>query len=283
MERSIEEIQQSMVDQKNAEPELNNLNSPSQTAIWKLWTFIIATAINLFEQLITAATSDLEQIARDAIAGTVEWLQRRTLEFQYDASNPQVVSVIDGRIEYGTIDESLRIVTRAAVKEQVNGRVLVKVAKGTTTLSPLDSNELNALTGYLDKVSFVGMPTDLISLNADRLRFEGEVFYSGEYVETEVKTAVKAAISSYLSNVSINNFNGKVVREKLINAIQEVPGIVGLDTLNIILTGRPEQSSLGSAGNVNILREYESAAGYIIEEDTSGNTFDDTITMTLSA
>ncbi len=282
MARTIEEIQNEMIAAKDNDPNLAALNSPSTTSIWRLWTFIVAVAINLHEQFLDQGILELEQIAREAIAGTADWLQQRVLEFQYSATNPQVITVIDGRASYPTIDESLRIITRASVKEQANGRVLVKVAKNDSPLLPLNTDELNALIGYLDKVGFVGIPIDTVSLNADRFRFEGEIFYSGEFVESTVKQNVIEAIENYLDNVSIENFDGIVTREKVIDAIQAVPGVVGIDTLNVLMNGRPEQDPLGGANNVNVVRQYETFAGYVIQETTAGNRFDDTITMTLS-
>lgn len=281
MARSVDDIQQEIIDAKNAEAELSDLNSPSATAIWRLWTRITAIAINTFEQLIDLAIVDMEQIAREAVAGTPDWLQKRVLEFQYSETDPQVITIVDGRAAYPVLDESLRIVTRAAVKENANGRVTVKVAKGEDPLEPLVSNELNALKGYVDKIGFVGVPTDVISLNADRLKVTTTIFYSGEYVETEVKENVKTAIDGYLASISYVDFNGKVIRENLINAIQAVEGVTGIDTLNTLLNGRPEQDPLGGASNVNIVREYETAAGYVIAEDTSGSTLDDTLTLIL--
>ena len=115
------------------------------------------------------------------------------------------------------------------------------------------------------------------------MRFEGEIFYSGEYVETTVKSAVIAAITDYMNNISIANFDGIVTRENIIDAIQKVDGVIGIDTLNVRLNGRPEQDPLGGAANVDIQRQYETFAGYIIEEDTAGSTFDETITMTLNS
>lgn len=283
MARTVEQIKQSIIDQKNAESELSGLNSPSATAIYNLWAFITAVAINLHEQFIDQAILDIEQVAREAVPGTADWLQNRTLEFQYNELDPQVITVIDGKATYPTIDESLRIVTRAAVKEQTNSRVLVKVAKGSEVLEPLEPDQKSALIGYLSKISFVGIPIDLISLEADQFRFEGEIFYSGEFVETVVKEAIIEALKVYLSSVSINNFDGKIVREKVIDAIQAVAGVVGVDTLNVKLNGRPDTDAIGGPLNEDIKRTYETAAGYVVEETTSGSTFEDTITMTLLA
>jgi hypothetical protein len=159
--------------------------------------------------------------------------------------------------------------------------VLVKVAKGDIVLESLNNNELNALKGYLDKIGFVGTPLDTVSLDADRLRFEGTIFYSGEYVETEVKADVIEAINNYLESISLEDFNGTVIRERLVDYIQDVEGVVGVDTLALLLNGRPNSAILGDSNNSDINRSYVTSAGYIIEEDTAGNTFNDTITMQL--
>ena len=203
MARTVDEIKQTILDAKDGEPDLSGLNSPSSTAVFNLWAYITAVAINAFEQLLDLATEDLEELARDAISGTEEWLQKRFLEFQYDASNPQVITVTDGAATYPVVDESLRIITRAAVKTQSNGKVQVKVAKGDTTLEPLDTSELNALIGYIDKIGFAGVAVDTVSLNADRFQFQGEIFYSGEYVDTTVKQSVIDAIYKCLFGICV--------------------------------------------------------------------------------
>jgi len=218
MARTVTEIQNEIIAAKTADTTLNALNSPSAVAIWRLWTRITASAIETQEQLWDVFKLELEQIAREAVPGTADWLQKRVLEFQYDAASPQVISVVDGKATYPVIDASKRIITRAAIVEQVNNRVLVKVAKddGSGGLTPLTTNEINALISYLDKIGFVGIAIDTSSLFADRLKFTGEIFYSGEYVEATVKAAIIVAIKNYLSSVSITNFDGTIIREQII-------------------------------------------------------------------
>lgn len=284
MARTIDEIQTEIINAKNADANLSALNSPSAVAIWRLWTRITAGAIETEEQLWDVFKAELEQIAREAVPGTADWLQKRVLEFQYSATNPQIITVIDGKASYPTIDATLRIITRAAVIEQSNNRVLVKVAKddGAGGLTPLSSQEILALTSYLDAIGFVGIAIDTSSLFADRLRFQGVVYFNGQYVEATVKAAVIVAIEAYLSSVSINDFNGAIVREQIIDAIQAVEGVTGVDTLNVSLIARPSSTPLTGA-TVTVQRTYVTAAGYIIQEDTAGNTFDDLITMTLES
>jgi hypothetical protein len=283
MARTVTEIQNEIIAAKTADATLNALNSPSAVAIWRLWTRITASAIETQEQLWDVFKAELEQIAREAVPGTADWLQKRVLEFQYDAASPQVISVVDGKAAYPVVDATKRIITRAAIVEQVNNRVLVKVAKddGSGGLTPLAAQEINALISYLDKIGFVGIAIDTSSLFADRLKFTGEIFYSGEYVEATVKAAIIVAIKNYLSSVSITNFDGTIVREQIIDAIQAVEGVTGVNTLGVVLIARP--SSIPLTGAVTtVARSYVTAAGYIIEEDTSGSTFNDTITMTLN-
>jgi len=283
MARTVTEIQNEIIAAKTADTTLNALTSPSAVAIWRLWTRITASAIETQEQLWDVFKLELEQIAREAVPGTADWLQKRVLEFQYDAASPQVISVVDGKATYPVIDATKRIITRAAIVEQVNNRVLVKVAKNDSSggLTPLTTDEINALISYLDKIGFVGIAIDTSSLFADRLKFTGEIFYSGEYVETTVKAAVIVAIKSYLSSVSITNFDGTIIREQIIDAIQAVEGVTGVNTLGVVLIARPSSIPLTGAV-VTVNRSYVTAAGYIIEEDTSGSTFNDTITMTLN-
>ena len=284
MARSIDDIQQEIIDAKDADANLSALNSPSAVSIWRLWTRITAGAIETQEQLWDVFKAELEQIAREAVPGTADWLQKRVLEFQYDAGNPQIITVIDGQATYAVIDPALRIITRAAVVEQTNNRVLVKVAKddGGGGLTPLTTQELNALKSYLDAIGFVGIAIDTSSLFADRLRLEGEVYYNGQYVEATVKAEIITAVEAYLSSVSVDNFNGEIVREQIVNAIQGVTGVTGIDTLNVSLIARPSSTPLTGAV-IDVQRAYITSAGYIIQEDTAGNTFDDTITMTLES
>jgi hypothetical protein len=106
MARTIQEIQYEIILAVQSEPSLSGLTSVSAVAIWKLWTRVVAASLETEEQLNDLFRAELEQIARDAVPGTAEWLQKRVLEFQYDALSPQVVQVIDGRVGYPVIELS---------------------------------------------------------------------------------------------------------------------------------------------------------------------------------
>lgn len=280
MARTVDEIQTEIINTIQADPNLAGLTSTSAVAFWRLITRVVAAALETEEQINDVFKAELEQIAREAIPGTAQWLQQRVLEFQYDALNPQVVQVIDGRITYPVIDESLRIVTAAAVKEQANGRVLVKAAKddGAGGLEPLTAAEKTALEGYLSRIGFVGIPVDTISQQADRVRLANmKIYYLKEYDPAAVLTDIEEAVAQYLRDISSVNFNGVVVRTELVDVIQAVEGIavVGDFVAGPII----RDFSTPIPGGVFINVQREAAAGYAIPEDTPGFTFADTITL----
>jgi hypothetical protein len=245
-----------------------------------LFMYIVAVAIYLHESIWDIFKVDLENIAATAVAGTAKWLQKKVLEFQFDAVTPQVIEVIDGVASYPIVDATKRIITRASVKQTGNKIVSVKVAKGSAnSLEPLTTEEKTALSDYLDDIKLVGTEIIVVSQEADRLKVTGTVYYKGQYVESVVKAAVIAAIDNYLATFSndIQSFDGTLIVNKLIDAVQAVPGVN--DFVITEIKGRNADQTV--ADGTPITRTYESVAGYIISEDTAGHTLNDTLTMVL--
>jgi hypothetical protein len=285
MARTITEIQDEII--VNVNTDLPELTSTSQVSLWRKWTFIVATAIGIEEQLWDVFKADLQNIADNAQVGTAQWLQAQALKFQYDAADPQVLVVTDFVPSYPIIDESLQIVEVAAVNQQTNRRVIVKVAKndGVGGLEPLDATELSAFRSYIKAIQFAGTSVSVASADADRLYIEMEVFYNGQYVQTDVSTNLKAAIDDYVRNL---DFDGVINKNGLIDVMQGVAGVV--DIKLDILRGRTASDTVGSIDNTTIYnlvsginnRFYETSAGYVLLEDTPGSEFDDTVTFTIA-
>jgi len=57
-----------------AQPELAGLNSTKPRALWRLIRLVIATAVNVFEQLIDSFKSSMQQKVQLAAPGTPQWL-----------------------------------------------------------------------------------------------------------------------------------------------------------------------------------------------------------------
>ena len=283
MARSQADIRTLMDDAQAAESNLSTLTNPSQTSIFNLEKDIVAEVTNLHEQLWDELRDDLEAQIAAAPPASPAWIQSQVLKFQYDATNPQVLQLINFAPSYPTIDTDLQIVTRCSVKTDLNKIVKIKVAKSDppTTLAAL---EYSSLTGYLNNIMPAGVGFDLVNLSGDRLYVNAEVFYNGEYTSS-IQSNVEAAINNYLANIP---FDGLVRISELEDSIQAVPGVTDVKLKTI--KARPNTTVLASAITIYDVittptnaRVWDTVSGWIISEDTVSNTLADTITYTVNS
>ncbi len=273
MARSIAIIKQQIIDAKNAETGLAGLNSSSQTAVWNLWAFITAVALNLHEQLWDIFKAEIEDIASKTAPGTSEWLRAKVFEFQYSESDPQEISLIDFVPRYPNINEDLQIIGNCSVTE-IGNRVLVKVAKRESDdLVPLSTDELNALRTYVGKIKFAGTNIVVNSLEADRIQIIGDIFYNGQYSEAVIKERVLAAVKTYFENLS---FDGVVYTSKIQDAIQAIAGITDVVIKNVMPRAAADPVKEYSE-TLPFVSKYTTLSGYIVTETEAGKTPEDTI------
>jgi hypothetical protein len=295
MARSVDEILTNMDQQQAAETELASLNSPSQSAIYKLWKYITALVINLHEQLWDKKKIELEDVAKYAAVGSDLWYQKKILEFQYSATVPQVVTLDTTAtsptfmsVGYATIDESLRIITRASVKTAANKTVNVKVAKSDPPVA-LSAPELSALTTYLTNggdgtnegvgIAFAGVQMNVTSIASDKFFLEGTITYDGQYASV-IQTKVIEAIEEYFANLA---FDGTLYIIKIVDAIQAVPGVIDVKIVNAAIRANATAFSSKTfliQSSLSIITSYPTFAGYVEQETTASQTFADKLTFT---
>jgi hypothetical protein len=278
MARSVQTILNEIIAAKETESGLSGLTSNSKVAIWRLWAYITAVAINLHEQFWDAMKIELEEIAAAAPTGNLKWLQAQVLKFQYSDSTPQVIE-LDANYapRYPVENEELRIISRCAVSQDGNRIVTVKVAKSDPP-EPLDNDQYDALNAYLNDdqlgIKFAGTQILIRNAEPDRVKITATIYYNGSY-STVIQDNVKDAIREYLKNIP---FDGVFRNSTLMLAIKAVQGVEDVELIEV--KARPESVAIGSATDVT--RYYPSFAGYLIEEDTAGHTFDDTLTFELN-
>lgn len=269
MARTISDITNQIIAEKEKRSELNRLSSASAVAVWRLWVYITAVAIQFHEVLFDLFRKEVEEKIAARQAGTPSWYVARVREFQAGDQ----LQIVNGVATYASVDASKRIVTRSSYKEtDLTGSAVLqlKVAKGEVgSEQPLTGEEVYQLNAYLERIKFAGTKIQVVSLHGDRLRLTAEVFFDGIYDVAGIKTQVKAAINNYLVNL---DFDGLVYLNKIIDAIQNVPGVIDVSVASAIAVLGTEQAP--------ITRVYETASGYIVEDDTDGHTFDDLITYT---
>jgi len=278
MARQISEIQQQMLDNIAADTTLATLlTSTSKRAIYRLFAYIVAVAINALEQLIDIFTASVEDIASKAAPATSAWLQNQILKFQYSATTPQVIQLIDYAPAYPIVDETLRIISRCSVTTNLSNSVLIKVATGTTPAA-LSAPQLSALQSYVSQIGVAGVNYFVTSDASDKLYVQANVYYLGQYSAVIVANVV-AAIESYLAAIP---FNGQVKITDLEDAITKVEGVTDVVLVNVRARGNATSFANGSflvQNQQTIGRLWSTLAGYIVGETTSGNTLNDSLTF----
>lgn len=273
MAQSVAYWQNKILEQIAGDSNLSALNSTSKVALYRLFAYVVAVCINLFEQTIDIFKTEIETTASQSVPGSHLWLQAQIFKFQYSSTSPQVVQLVDFVPSYATIDETLRIITRCAVKTLPNKVVSVKVAKSDPPVA-LSSGELTALTSYLNDISFVGVQYSVVSLDADKLYLDADIYYNGQYSPV-ISTNVIAAIETYLSNL---DFNGFVRVVDLVDAIQAVEGVKDVVINDLAMradaTAFVSKTYLVQSGDLQ-LNKLITSAGYVVEETTVGETFTD--------
>lgn len=288
MARSIAQIQQSIIDQIAATPELgyydddniwhNITENTSARSIWRLWTWVVATAIAVHEQLVDLYIIVIEAIVARASAASTLWVQDKLFKFQYDATTPQIVQLIDTVPQYPVVDESKRIITACSVTTDINNTVNIKVAKSNPYVA-LSAPEKSAAQSYIDTIGVAGITYVVISLNADKIYIDADIYFQGQYV-TVISDNVIAALNAYFQRLSLINFNGSLKMSDLEGIIRNVEGVNDVVLKNV--KGRDDATAFAFGtyfiqNSAVVQRLWNSTAGYIVQETTAGQTFADSL------
>lgn len=280
MARSIDEIQQEIIAVKNETPELAGLDTDSRRGIWRAFTRVVATVMSFFEQKMDVFVAEVETIQAKSQSATQAWIQDRVFRFQYNEDNPQVVQVaIDLTVDYPTIDATLRIVSRCSVKSNLSNVVKIQTAKNEPP-EALISDEISALQGYINVICPPGITYLVSSANPDRIYVDADIYYQGQY-SAVIVTNVKNAIINFLSlQSSQTNFSGQIKISALENVIRDLTGVNDVVMKNVkaraSITDFVDATDMVK-DNQLVLRSWNTIAGYIIPEDETGYTLDDSL------
>ncbi len=232
-------IQQQIIANKVAAPELNGLTSDSQAAHWQLWTFIQSLASNLNEQAMTVFFDEIETVISQGYPQTAPWIQQKILEFQYNTATPYLVGVNNGVVGYQTIVPEDQIISNCAVVATTSGVLNIKVTTGNPA-GALNSNQVIALQSYLTNFLDPRQFCRIVSVAADQLWIAGKVYYNGQ-LNASISDSVIAALNNYISQFSTSqasggSFNGYVKVSDIEKVILSVPGVTDWEASQITLT-----------------------------------------------
>lgn len=288
MARTTQEIVDMMDEEQANQPDLSTLNSPSKTAIYTLWKYIVAQVQNLFEQLVDSKKTEIDDIFKYGQVPSSAWIRSKAFEFQYDSTTPQIMILPENLVpRYETIDVSKRIITRAFSRSSAGATTLL-VAKNEPP-EKLSAGELASIQAYYLNtgdgtnkavgIGYGGQSIAVYSIDPDFLFMEAEIKYNGQYAAT-IKADTILAIENFISNVGPSPVL-KVV--ELVDALQSVAGFSDIFINN--LSCRDSTTPFGSGTDLILAdtmldSEYTINAGYMIGETTVGETLADKLTFT---
>lgn len=229
MARTITEIQNQIIAAVQADSTLSQITNGSASAIWRLWTRVVATAIQLLEALFDVHKTEVETILATQKPHGLRWYQQRALEFQYGSD------LVEDEVYYDNTGlttaqiEAQQIVAQAAVVES-DGRLIVKVAKEVSgELEPLSNDEQTSFREYMAEIKDAGVFLEVLSYNADKLKLTIDVYYDplllslqGARLDGSDNDPVGNAVRQFLRSLP---FNGQLVKAELVDALQAVEGV----------------------------------------------------------
>lgn len=256
-------------------------NKWSKRNILRVLLYSVAVISAYVEQYIVGIYNTTEEVVAKGYSGSKGWLIERMLNFQYSATNPQYLQVIDGVLDYATTDDSLKIIKACAVSKPFPNVVYVKVAKNPSgSLVKLSTLEVAAAQDYVNQIGVTGITYKIQSTDPARLYVNADIYFEGQY-SAVIQTNVEAAITDYLQNISVNQFDGSILVSELEDAIQSVAGVNDVVLKNV--QGRENSTPYGSGTDLvlnskTLLRKWNSLAGYSVPEDETGHTLADSLT-----
>ncbi len=265
MARTIEQIQQSIISAKTADATLSTLTSTSNVAIWLLWTYIVAVCHWVLETLFDSHKAEVTDIIATQKPHTLQWYVTKTKQFQFGVTLPPETDSYAAT----TTDPAVAIIQYAAAVELSN---LVRIKAATLSggvLAPISSVQLNALTGYLNRIKDAGVRLQVTSNNPDMLRLILNIYYNplvlnaaGERLDGTSLTPIKDAVNNFLANLP---FNGLFVLNNLVAALQGIEGVVIGEIVAAAAT-------YASVPYTPVTVEYTPDAGYMVLDEAFFNT-----------
>ena len=230
MARTIQEIQTLILQAKAQEPALNELNSTSKVAIWRLWVYIIAVAIWSLEKIFDIHRADIDKRLAELKPHTARWYRSKALAFQYGFD---LLTDSDKFNNTGHTEEQIeasKIVKYSAVVESPNeGRLIVKIAgEQGEQLQPITDAQKQAFEAYLQEIKDAGVRLSVVNYQPDVLHLQMKIIYDPLVLDSNGQSIIHATkpveetIKSYLKRLP---FNGELVLAHLIDVLQQAEGV----------------------------------------------------------
>lgn len=284
MAQKLTEIYQQLIAAKESKTELAALDtqagenmqyfidelSNSKVSIWRLWCWVVAFYLWIFQKQDDTFRLEFEQLAAEKQVGTLGWYRNNTLNYLFGKA---IIWSANDKFQQEllpTDDENLLKIVKYCATAKSPDKIKVKVATdnggvpGTLTMV-----QALAVSTFLNNIRVAGDEIELVNNTADKLNIELDVYVdpllidlnTGELIITPGTNPTEDAIDNFLLNLE---FNGRFKRTKFVDAIQEALGVTDVD-VNVL------QAKYGTFAYVDIDVSVIPDAGYFEIENLTIN------------
>lgn len=274
MARTIAEIQNEMLAKIAADETLAVLNSTSKTAVFRLFTFIIAYGISLHESLFDQHAKEVNERLANEMPGTLPWYRTMALRFQFGFNLLGNTDKFDNGTATPEQIETSKIIKYSAVNEAADStRVIVKIAgeeNGELT-NFTDDEQIEAIDNYFKRIKIAGTPITIINYRADQLYLTIQIKRDVLVLDQNGMSILDGdfpvvdALKEFMKEL---DFNGELKLSALIDKIQKVPGVLDATLLSAESSWiNPNSNGYGDPQPINISKIAESGYFKIVTYD----------------
>ncbi len=239
MSRSINQIYEEAVAERNKRLELSEYSSDSKLSILNGITWSFAAVVFSFEAILDLFAVDIAKVINSRINGTPTYYINALKQYQ---KGDELVVREDGlAFGYAETDATKQIITQASYIESssdvnLDNKLILKVATGDVgDLHAIDSEELVLIQSYINKIKFAGTRIEVTSNEGDVLIPRLSVYYDGAIMESEVYDLIEEQLNLYMQSIT---FDSAIYVSDVVAAIRSAEHVtdVYIDT-----TATPQQ------------------------------------------
>ena len=225
----------------------------SKVSFEAILTYVVASAIFLYETIISAKSDEIESKIASEYPFSIPWYSNIALAFQLGDS--LVFDETTYKFAYPVVDPAKQIIKYTTIRQrQIGGVTKLQVFATKANKTALTTDELSAFSAYIFKAGAAGTHFEYISLSPDQLVINLTVYYNPQILNStgaklsDVTKPVEIAINNYLNDIK---YGGTYNRTKQTDYVQLAEGV------NDVVLG-----NISVNGDLNNSQTFESASGF---------------------
>lgn len=276
MSRTIKQIYEEAIAERNKRLELSEFASDSKLSILNGITWTFAAVVFSFESILDVFAIDISNVINNRINGTPTYYINALLQYQ---KGDELLVREDGlAFGYANVDETKQIVTQASYMESssdvnLDNKLILKVATGEKgKLQSIPQEELMMIQAYINKIKFAGTRIEVTSQEGDVLIPRVSVYHDGAVLESEMYDKIEEKLNEYMMNVK---FDSTIYVSDIIAAIRSADHVTDV---HIDIDAQPEQgvfiAAYDSDGHITPVKKVgrmtHTSSGYLKQSSGSG-------------